>query len=85
MLDCKSITLRGDLGQAAVELALGCLGIPVDVLRDEAKDAISRAADLKSHTDFEVYVANIVARAGLPYDPDECQEAAQAIWNVVKA
>jgi hypothetical protein len=70
---------------AGVELALGCLGIPVDVLRDEAKEAISRAANMRSQDDLEILIANIVARVGLPYERDECKEAAQAIWSIVKA
>jgi hypothetical protein len=68
-----------------VKRALRRLGIPADVLRDEAKEAMSNAADFKSQGHFEVYVANIVARARLPYVRAECKKAAKAIWNIVKA
>ncbi len=70
---------------AAVELALDRVGIPVAVQQSEARNAISDAREMKSQADFELYVAKIIARAGLPLNPTGCRNATINIWRIVHA
>ena len=68
---------------AAVELALSRIGIPIGVLRSEARNAITSVRYGKSQDDLERYLGKVMARAGLPLNPEECKDATEVIWRIV--
>jgi len=57
----------------------------VDELRREANDALQRASDMIDPGDLVLHLANVLAKMGQPYNAEDCEQAAVAIWKIAHA